>query len=216
MKFLLLTLFNLLLTSTALARPQAEHRERVYVIDSGVQFFGALAKYKCKNGHVNFSGSNASKRHGTSMAITIARNLNPRTHCLVSIHFFNEEVESGNMKSYMRALEHVRNSAPGFINLSIYGNGNNKKEKLLLTEMADSGFKIAISSGNKGVDLSKNCNAFPACHFITRHDNVKVCSSYVFKGANYGGPVTDVDGSDGGTSFSTANILGIWIKNLSN
>ena len=212
MRFLLLTLT--LMISNAFSM------ERVYVVDTAIDFSGALKTYKCENGHKsvipNFKGDETA--HGTMMSDVIIKGLSTDDLCIVSVKVFSKNVVS-TIKAVVDGLTYLKTQVPGIINMSFQGSIKSIAEEKVLKELLDLGFKLSLTSGNatkkfpKGLDLSKFCRAYPACYFKEKREGVRVSSNHVI-GVNRGGPTTHYDNMTGGTSFSTANTTNKWVKEI--
>lgn len=193
-------------------------KELVYVIDSEIRFRGPLSQFKCKKGHVSFVPNTQYDNmfHGTLISNFIIKDLNSSQLCLVNLKVWSQTLtDKQTIVAIENALQYLLTQPIGFINISMSGALPSFKEHYFIRRLLKKGFRISLTAGNDGVNLSKNCIAFPACYFTTRTKNIKISSNYEWQ-ANKNGPVTDVDYLRGGTSISTANTTNKWIKTILN
>lgn len=193
-------IYTLLLTcSLSLA---IESRKVVVVMDTGIKSELPIKEYLC-----NFPNKDATGKglqdlvgHGTNIAYTILSKMNPKTHCLHIVKWYNSEWDyqtpeglTNLAKSYYIALEYIQAIRPSYLNMSLSGNAYSLREHYILSTIIEQGATIVVSAGNDGINLSTSCNIYPACHRL-RSDRFKVVSScgidrvkHLF--SNYGGPV---------------------------
>lgn len=192
--------------------------EKIYIVDTEVNFKGILSKYKCPTGHKSMTPDmwGDADRHGTQMANIIAKGITKGKACLVNIKVFNLRQSGDRVVLNIReALKYLLTQKPGIINMSYNGPEYDAMEKILINKLLKKGFKLSIAAGNDGLDLSKDCDAYPTCYFKVKNKNVKISSNYS-KRSNKKGPVTDKDFMKGGTSPSAANTTRKWIRDILN
>lgn len=190
-------------------------KERIYVVDTGIHWNYSNKSFKCKDGHKNFAFSGYHP-HGDQMTRLIIRGLDSNEVCLVDVRFYTPGASGQvNLWSLKKSLKYLLTQKPGIVNMSLNGPVPDREEKELLHKLLSKGFKLSLTAGNEGDDLSIVCNAYPACYFTNRISNVKISSNRE-KSANKNGPVTNTDHLKGGTSFSTANTTNKWIKHVLN
>jgi len=171
----------------------AETRIRIAVIDTGVHVNARSAPYLCEDGHADFTGYGPEDNagHGTNVMGIIAQKMNPKTHCLMSIKFFNTEKQSslvGELESLHLALAYILQWKPAYVNMSISGKYYDHKEYKVFVELLKSGTTITVAAGNNKLDLSASCIIYPACHKI-KHKRFFVVGSSNGSFSNFGGPV---------------------------
>lgn len=148
----------------------AETRSVVAVIDTGMPREHLVSKYLCNMEHYDVTGTGIVDRHGhgTNVAGIIAKTLNPRTHCLLIIKWWDTEATMGNItkqisavRAYVDILNRVR---PKYVNLSLSGNSYLPFEFNVLKGLLKTGSVVVVAAGNEGADLNKECNSYPACY----------------------------------------------------
>ena len=188
--------------------------EKIYVIDTEIDFSGTLKGYKCLTGHYNatYKALGGRTDHGTLMAKVITRGLSNKEICLVQIKTFDYK-QSGTQSiiALAKALKYLNSQSSGIVNMSLNGGKAYLIEYGYMISLLKKGFKLSLAAGNEGVNLDLKCTAFPARYFQKRTKNVRI-SSNPSKTSNYGKLVTHKDHMIGGTSFSTANTTNKWIK----
>jgi hypothetical protein len=205
MRKLILLLFIIWITGKIHAR------EIVYLIDTGIKQY---KNYMCETGHANFSGTDYIHSHGDKMAQLIVSGFTKKDVCLVDVKYYNPK-SSGrqNLNNVKAALRHLLDKTPGIINLSMDGTESDKGEAELLFALINKGFKITVAAGNNRLNLSRNCDAYPACYFTYKDPNVRVASNYR-KITNKNGPVTHMVDNPKASSEATAIITNLWLEEI--
>jgi len=203
-----------------------EDRIMVAVVDTGIDPIPQLRPYLCKSGHEDFTGTGHADTigHGTDVAYLISKNINPKTHCIVSFKWGDKEYISD--ESFHRAIVKVSHSKAMYINISAGGRVPSVLEKAAIEFALARGAKVIVSAGNDGMDMSIACVQFPACYQYSI-PGFHVVGSLTSSNerafwSNYGPQVTDwvlgyfADHTGeymiAGTSFSTAWVTGMLVK----
>lgn len=237
MKTLILVLFTL--SSTCFA----EHRQRIVIIDSGLNKDQLDSYYLCDDAPYKSFGTPLSKtpenavldvvHHGEVVFDLVTKNVSVQKYCVT---FVKVEVtyDATTQKNLLDALRYSTMLKPRFFNMSFSSIGirdiYEELEAYYLKEISEHGI-VTIPAGNHNLYLSKSqCVEYPACHFF-QAKNIHVVGSYKNVGtikeskepySNWGEYVTDkADGSNvcykqhcaSGTSFSAPKILNKFLTN---
>jgi len=175
-------------------RCYADTRIRVAVLDSGINFNNSNRYYLCTEGHYDATGTGLADRegHGTNVAGLIAQGINPKTHCIVMIKFFNTYGYISKYKPYPTMLDawnHLKELNPAYVNMSLSGWEFWQEEFNTIKYLLRNGAKITIAAGNESVDFDKaGCIIFPACYRVN-NPNFHVVGAPDLIRSNRGGPV---------------------------
>lgn len=188
-----------------------ELRDRVAILDTGLNIKYMSEPWVCTEGHRDLTdtGLNDTHGHGTNVALIIARNINPEKQCALIIKW-TEGGSVNNNVPIMDVYDTLKGSTVKWINYSASGNLVSLGENIRLYDMsAWDNIHITVAAGNDKRDLSVKCNIFPACYNIqNKHWHVVANGKNgVPQGnSNYNGPVTEMeDGNEvtaGGYMFS--------------
>ncbi len=142
--------------------------------------------------------------HGTVIFETIAKGINPKTHCITVI-----KINPYDYSHIYTALSWVVNNKAGYLNYSICGEGRLNQEELLFYQALNNGTKLFISAGNQRLNLDKE-PYYPASYFYgVRQLNVHIVGNTINGKrymSNYGTVVTDWEEANS-TSFATPKAL---------
>jgi hypothetical protein len=204
----------------------SETRKMVAIIDTGMPNDSSLLKYMCKGKHADFTGFGLRDNHGhgTNVLGIILKKINPNTHCIVIIKYFNTVEAPYGSRSPRDIFNSIYNYLvfinPAYINFSGAGSGFNVNEFYAIAKLLDNGAKVVVAAGNNGLKLEAgSCEVFPACYFFDEPNFYVVGANT--KSSNYGGPVRHVreglnqcglgvcrTGSSQATANMTAELLG--------
>jgi hypothetical protein len=210
-----------LLSSTA----YAENRDRIVVIDTGLNFFG-LHSYLCEDGHLDLTGFGMSdvNGHGTNIVGILVKKMNTKTQCIQVIkwmHDFNQMIELAkkDIKAadnlFATALDQAIKYKAKYVNMSLSGERFLAKEYKRLEYLTNSGTKVVVAAGNDSKNLDIKCGNYPACYYINNNNWYVVGNLYNFS-SNYGSRIKyweDGNGQEGlgvilsGTSQAAAKFL---------
>lgn len=199
----------------------ADTRTKVAVVDTGMPTSLFDSRYLCSDGHKDISGTGIVDRHGhgSMIARDIARNIDVSTHCILIVKWIDWGRENIQppvmMQRIAAAIDYAVISNSKYINLSLNGPGSSEYERQALTLALMQGVVVTVAAGNDGLNLSHNCDAFPACYAF-RNKNFIVVANYRGttrqRTSNYGGPVNAYEYGPTGTSESAAIFLGKYIR----
>ena len=154
MKVILLILFSLNLQAKTI---------KVMIIDSGVSLSHTELLIHAKDPKNEYDYDDPIG-HGTHIAGLVVKNTCLKIE-LISCRYINSSTNASISVSnscLKRALEEKID----YINYSSGGQDFNLEEYNLFKKIISSGIKVIVSAGNERVDLSKNCNYYPACYRI--------------------------------------------------
>lgn len=154
-------------------------------------------EFMCKEKPKSFINKDPydSHGHGSNIIGIIGRSINPKTHCIVSLKFYHQGVESGeaHLKASIKALKHViKDKKIRYLNLSMGGPEADGTERLYIKRILIRGVVIVAAAGNEKDNLdTKEGKYYPASY----RDSFKFSNFYVVKSllsnSNYGNIVTD-------------------------
>ena len=192
----------------------SENRIKIGIIDSGISVEQNTSNYLCKKGMKSFVGDAGFDKngHGTNVFGLIAKQINPKTHCIISYSFYKESETNTNRN--ISALLQANRDGISFLNMSFGGMGTWAMEIMQIDNLLKKGVKVIVASGNWSQNLDKKCNFYPACYKETvfkKEKNFIVVGSNNLKKSNYGNIVNVTEEgyevgtpSLSGTSQSTA------------
>ena len=204
-----------------------ETRTRIAVVDTGIDQ-ELLSEYLCADGHKDFTGTNLRDNigHGTAMAMLIAKHIDPETHCLVNLKFYDPHYNA--TIDLVSPIVHISTSDIKFVNVSAGGGMPDLDMYEAIKVGLDRGIVYAVAAGNDSIILDFVCPIWPAC-FRFDSPNFHVVGALDKQGttaffSNYGEAVTDwapglnleIPGFDvliSGTSPATAIVTGRLITN---
>jgi subtilisin family serine protease len=225
---LLLLFLSYSLFSPAMV-PVKEQRIKIAVIDTGFDIMRKdLRPFLCASGHRSLADDDALRdshpgKHGTNVAGLIAKNLDPAKQCLLIIKYWKLGSEGDSeINNVINAVDYAISQKVSYINLSIGGTDENRREIYVLNKALKHGIKIAVAAGNESMDLNAHCLIFPACYAsffdenlyhvvgsFTKHNGHDYSNRgdivrYLEDGTEVGNPVMT------GTSQATAIHTGRW------
>lgn len=165
-----------ILLFTPLSFAKEESRQRIIIVDTGINFSVDEMPYLCADGHFDFTGTVLGdiNGHGSNIAHIIIPAMNPTTQCITILKWWHNEANynsrvKNNLAAFFKAiylytyaLNNVR-----WINLALSGPEAIEVEKLVLEDMMSTrSTDIVVSAGNEGKNLAKECNTYPACYKI--------------------------------------------------
>jgi len=192
---ILLILFILPLTTFA------ENRIKIAVIDTGVSHLMSQEKFMCKGKPVSTAHNSPydDHGHGTNVIGIIGQEIDPKTHCIVSIKFYNKlHSNVQTVKSTVKALKLVlADRSIRYLNLSLGGGQSYSIEKKYIRRLLIRGVTITAAAGNEGKSLdTEQGKYYPASYRETlKFPNFRVVGSKL-PSSNYGKIVTDVRSGD--------------------
>lgn len=213
MKYLLISI--LLATSV-------QAKQKVIIIDTGLNPDPILSKFVCGEGIIDFTGegTNDYDGHGTNIAGIITNGLDPNKVCIIPVKFWPRDVNPRKTnKNYLEAMVYAyQHRAYDYLNLSLNGSMPVEFERVALQFITNRGILVAAAAGNSGINLDNNCAAYPACYLGLK--NFYVIGSHL-PFSNYGKVVTHKFSGNNvcygsvcrsGTSQSTAQFMNEVLK----
>jgi subtilisin family serine protease len=194
---------------------RSDHRDKVVVIDTGINRSEFNPRYKCADGDIDLTGEGIHDYigHGTNVAGLISKHMDYNKECLIAIKAFPTGLWNWHL---VTALKLARQLEAKFVNMSYGGISTNFAEEKAISELLSSGADVMTSAGNNRLDLSKNCVCYPACYkFKSDHWHV-VGATDLFE-SNFNGPVNELAKGNNqcyrkicmsGTSQACANVTG--------
>jgi subtilisin family serine protease len=155
-----------------------ETRKRIAVIDTGynrTRLSNLPINTFCENGlkDVTGTGPQDSLGHGTNIIGLIAKGMDTKKFCIVSIKWYdtNFKVTLNVLVTRIRAaIKLAEQQQPVLINLSSSGSNYDSIEQMIINRLTFKGVKIVVSAGNDGLDLSKSCLIYPACYNANKNN----------------------------------------------
>ena len=209
------------------ASPNQDRKLRIAIVDTGIS--EELDEYKCKNllnEPLEFSGDGSKgdqKGHGTKVAkafLAHADDALKKNFCFISVKVSKGTYIDGSYA--IKGLAFLDAVGVDAVNISFGGTVYSSAERAAITKLLDRSIMVAMSAGNKGKDLSKKCDEYPACYFDKKgaRQYAKVVTGYEKDHKyNTGGPVNEkgpsikVDGANAsGTSFAAPSYLAIMLS----
>lgn len=235
LRFLILTYF-IGIVLFAIFLDICEAKIPIAVVDTGIRVTKSIQPYLCKES-VDLTGYGIYDvhGHGTNVAHILARYVSPKTHCLYIIKWYHnaaaEQLTTTSLKGIfkqglmaVRAMQAIKESRARYVNMSLAGTLSHWKERMLMRDLLRDGVIFAVAAGNDGLDLSVQCDSFPACYGFPYPNFYVVGGSHhkrINYGFNHGGPVDiyeqSIDVRAGGitlsgTSQATPIFLGKYIR----
>lgn len=170
-----------------------ETRERVVIIDTGIKSVAAFndAEY-CKDGHADFTGRGFKDvlGHGSNINAIIASELSSK-RCITIIKATHNSHSYPSIMDMASMYKHILALRPAWLNYSASGEWKWSGEELFLQQLATLGTTMTIAAGNNGLNLSEQCNIYPACYKVAANFYVVANGSAqkLHPASNYGGPV---------------------------
>lgn len=190
-----------------------EKRQRIGVIDTGVNRSLLDEDFMCKDMPI-FSVRKQGwdyDGHGTNVVGLIAKNMDKTKYCITSYSLSPNEPLHEVVYFLFKMQEH---GVVG-VNISLASAGAFKAEEEMIKTLTNKGVKIFVAAGNDGIDLSINCDIYPACYKVT-NKNLTVVGNKGNKKSNRGKYIDVwIDGNSKGyrsmtgTSQSTAIATGL-------
>jgi hypothetical protein len=158
---------------------------KVAVIDSGLENNTRINLCTKQKNILDINGHGTNVSHAIDSQIT-----NKNGYCQVIYKVINEHGVI--MDEYIKALKNIANRKDiNIVNISLSGTTHNASESKYIKQIVKSGKIVIIASGNKGINLSEKCTAYPAC--INEPDLVIVGNKdhegKITPNSNFGGPV---------------------------
>lgn len=219
-KFIILMM--VLYAASQMTDANAETRIKIGIIDTGISYEQAKSKYLCKDGlksMIQFDKGYDFHGHGTNIFGLIAKQINTKTHCIISYKFWRKTTSPAeSVKNTHKALKAAIKDKVKILNLSMGGAEHSSQELRLIKRFLSKGGTIYTAAGNEGLNLNINCNYYPACYKkggLKNHPRFFVVSSNTGNYPNRGSIVDFyIDGTKkgkpvlSGTSQSTAICTG--------
>jgi len=201
-----------------------EPRKKVYMLESGLKLTKSLRPYLCKYQHKSFLANDSWRKddtgHGTVMAETISRYMDPDRECLVIYKMYDGKPQQ---KAYLDALKMVADKGDATALVVAITDVTFDTSEVELYSRISKFSEIFVSSGNERKVLRKGkCDVFPAClKLLVKSPNFKVVGANV-EGYNHGplvdenhNPKVTIKGTThDGTSISTARAAGEYLSSL--
>ena len=224
----------LMLPTLGNCKPKHGYKKMLHVavIDTGLDLNDSRLKDKlCKTGHKDFTGEGLVdlNGHGTHIVGLIERYAESANYCLVIYKYFATGSNAKyNAKHEVDAIAEAVKNHVDVVNISSGGPEFIKREYDLIRFHPRTTFVVA--AGNKGHDLDRDCNYYPACYLL---DNEKIVGNITETGemvpsSNYGRMLSATEIGDNvlstapngemkhitGTSQATAIATGKLIKEM--
>lgn len=223
----LILLVVVLFTVSVLSK---ETRDRVIIMDTGINMGKDPLPYLCQDGHVDFSGSGSiqdNNGHGTNIAGLVARGLDTKKQCITVIKYYDTDTNPYNGQandiSLINSWNYLLQLEAKWVNMSFVGEIYVTQEYTVIKTLLDRGVKVAVAAGNEKLDFNIKCERFPACYKFNS-PNFYVVGAYDVEQSNFNGPVNVLEagwnqrGHFGsiatGSSQATANGMAKIIKGL--
>jgi hypothetical protein len=223
----LILLAVVLLTVSIFAK---ETRDRVVIMDTGINMGKDPLPYLCQDGHIDFSGSGSiqdNNGHGTNIAGLVARGLDTTKQCITVIKYYDTDTDPYNGQkddiALVNSWNYLLQVNAKWVNMSFVGEIYVPQEYTVIKTLLDRGVKVAVAAGNEKLDLSIKCERFPACYKFNS-PNFYVVGAYDVIQSNFNGPVNVLDAGRNqrghfgpmasGSSQATANVMSKIIKGL--
>lgn len=142
-----------------------ETRIKIAVIDTGINIKPEMRRFLCNGEHYDFTGTGIEDNngHGTNIAGIIANRINPETHCILVMKWLDNGLTFG-WNSELNALRKASEEHVKFVNYSASGESKNAEEYIEIKRLIKEKIYFITAAGNHGQNLSKKCNAYPACY----------------------------------------------------
>jgi len=167
----------------------ADERNKIVLVDTGINLTEQLSPYICKDGHFGvYKPLQDENGHGSAIASLMSKYINRDKTCIISYRWISGY--EGNESDLNVVLHHLyKNYSKDIkiVNMSLGGPSRNNREKNVILNLISMGLKVVVAAGNENTDLDKTCNYFPACYEIKSH-NFFVVTSKNTPLRNYGGP----------------------------
>jgi hypothetical protein len=181
-------------SSIPLAAP--ETRDIIALVDTGRAMDARLQKYYCNLNSYDLTGHGIydAYQHGTHMAAQIAKYINPKKTCILSIKWYHNNSVAALDTSYviLKKVEQysdiLRQIKPKYVNLSLSGNMYVRQELKAIQELTEQTTYVSVAAGNLKVNLSNVCQTYPAC-YVVNSKYFHVVQSLGQEDSNFGGPV---------------------------
>lgn len=188
----------------------------IAIIDSGYNPESKIVL--CEKGHYDFTvdkpiAGTDTINHGSIISLIIS---NYTDACQVILKAIESRTQSKNYIS--DAIEHAIKLKVDAINLSVTGTDFDEDEYYALNKAVKAGIRVFVPSGNKGHNLNKKCNIYPACYKVTDKLDIIVVGSKEDYRANTGKIVDEYEAfcyaGECGTSMSAAFAAGKFLQRL--
>lgn len=201
----------------------AESRQRIALIDSGLQYQQKYQKYLCKDGHKSFvpgeEWHDDAVGHGTNIVSLVSKDLDYSKYCITILKFYRENLPGLTELEYeIEALKYALTLKVSYVNLSVSGPETNVTEQILFNVLTFQGTKIFVAAGNKNKNLDTH-PFYPAAYDIRQ--NWFVVGNSNAESSNYGRKVNLWEDGNGvgeprlsGTSQATAIALNKYIRGI--
>lgn len=178
-----------------------EYRNKIAVIDTGIEVNEKTKKYLCYGKHYDITGKGIEDwhGHGTNIAGIIAKQIDTNQFCLLIIKYYHF---SGSAETEVKGLKIALKEKATHVNFSSGGDRTDFLEKQIIEKLLKHKIYFITASGNWNTKLEKgNCNYYPSCYnFQSQYFRVignGVSEDKKHKFSNYGPVVTDWrDGKD--------------------
>ena len=193
MKMFINTILLIILIIIAEHAYGEDNRIKIGIIDSGISFSQASGDYLCKGGRksaIPFDSGSDRHGHGTNVFGLIAKQINPKTHCIISYKFWNPGMLGFKAdEAVYKALYIARKDGVKYVNMSLGGLIPSSQEYKQIYLGLREGITYTVAAGNKSNNLDITCNYFPACYKKDKfkdNKNFIVVGAKDVKTANYG------------------------------
>lgn len=172
----------------------AETRDRVLVMDTGIQITEVSSRYLCKDGHYDATGAGIEDLigHGTNIAGLIAKGMDERKQCITVLKYYHTDEDPYNKQDPNEVLSnswnHILTLKVKWVNMSFVGPIFINEEYKLIKSLLNNGVKIAVAAGNESINFDNGCYRYPACYNI-RSSNYYVVAAKNAPFSNHNGPV---------------------------
>lgn len=219
--------FIVLILAAATIQCLSDTRIKIAVMDTGITFTKENSKYFCTTGHFDATGTGLrdNEGHGTNVSGLISKGIDPKTHCIIMIKFYNTATLTSKYsidKTLLDSWEHLVDVHSSYVNLSLSGMSFDQDEYNTINLLLSRGTRIIVASGNDHINFNIiGCIVYPACYNFKK--NFYVVGARDVSVGNIGGPVkyfakgyeqTAWGITKTGTSQSTANFTSNLIRGL--
>ena len=194
---LIIVLLSLLALNNSYAK---EMRQRIVVIDTGLNVVTKILPYLCEDAIYGIDSEDGTDPHGhgTNIVGIISKGMNNKKQCITMIKvplITINGATSYNSLAYIKALEKAVTLEPHLLNLSVAGGSKSMEEETAIKTMLKNYTTIVIAAGNNSERLDKHCDLYPQCmkeiypqiHLVGALTNSKLKLS----SSNYGKLVTE-------------------------
>lgn len=212
MRYLLLITIVILLASVAIA-----DTVKVAVIDSG---YNGPTTHLCETGHYDLVAQRPvvgrdQYGHGGVVAKAIIEHAGDADYCLIILKVFGRKGTFSGSDTIAVAVRAAVDLGAKVLNLSLSGPSATTVERKAIEYAVNHKVVVFVSAGNDGINLDKDCKAYPACYKIPGVFVVGSDSDFGRPNGNQGSIIDEREdwcyGGICGTSLSTGIATGKFV-----